>query len=62
MSVPISEPLALQTKHWQVRDFKVLKGTIELIVHVILPRDATQTSVYKVHLIHTLQQETPKGL
>lgn len=62
MSIPISEPLASQTKHWQVRDFKDLRGTILLIVHITLARDTTETSVYKVYLIHTLQQETPKGL
>lgn len=58
MNVPVSEPLASQTKHWQVRDFKGLKGTIELIVLITLARDP----VYKVHLIHTLQQDRPKGI
>jgi len=58
MSITISEPLALQTKHWQVMDFKALKGTIKMIVHTALSRD-TEIPAFKVHLIHAPQQETP---
>lgn len=34
--MPVSEPLATLTKHWQVRDFEAKRGTIDLMVCVAL--------------------------
>jgi len=49
--MPVSEPLATLTKHWQVRDSEAKRGTIDLKVFVAL-----------AHVTHILQEERAKGL
>lgn len=35
MSIPVSETLATQSKHWKVRDFKAMRGSVTLAREII---------------------------
>ena len=48
--MPVSEPLATLTKHWQVRDSEAKRGTIDLKVFVAL-----------AHVTHILQEERARN-